>query len=93
MPRDHARAEITLNVIRDRVREVERHERSQSRIFELFSETTTGKIGFKYSIPSTGHNHGARPRQHLAVETICRSGPTRLTLKRYRLRRYFLRGG
>ena len=37
MPRDHARAEITLNVRRDRVSElvVERHERSQSRIFEL----------------------------------------------------------
>ena len=40
VPRDHARAGITLNVRRDRVREllVERHERSQPRVFELFSE-------------------------------------------------------
>ena len=46
MLRDHARAGITLNVIRDRVSElvVEWHERSQSRIFELFSEQRLARL-------------------------------------------------
>ena len=46
MRRDHARAGLTLNVRRDRVREfaVERHQRSQSRIFEFFSEQRLARL-------------------------------------------------